>query len=426
MNNSSRSNRGDRKDLTRDNQERKSERQQLDSAPRKRKERPKKSLRETVKENVPQAVKNVDTALDNAPKSLKDVNNILKGQRPTLGNLKNFRDNLNQTRGKVRDTMKEEGVQSALDQHAHGLGTALHLGISSVLTPATAIMVFKVADVIAKSPLGVIILYGICFLILCGFTIMVLYFLAIMLLILLFAAVLIALFVPDDNVDLSGVNMDGVDGSAITATSDGTESGGATSNKLGPGGVQTPAELRGKFLALYVDKTPACGYWLCPRPGKTGRHYGVDYNWSKNNGKTPVYPAAEGVVIFAGGFSGKTCTYDGTANTYGRYVTVLHPDIISPTTGKPFVTRYAHMQPELFVTNGQQVYLDTPMGHMGSTGCSTGPHIHFELIPHGADGAKQKNGVNPSDYLMCSETKTIAEMNISQCFDYQKKVRGVN
>lgn len=89
---------------------------------------------------------------------------------------------------------------------------------------------------------------------------------------------------------------------------------------------------------------------------------------------TPIVAVADGVVIFAG--YGR----DG----YGNRVDIRHPNGI--------VTRYAHGQ-RIFVTTGQQVTQGQTIMSRGSTGWSTGPHLHFEVRPGG--GA----AVNPMPYL---------------------------
>jgi murein DD-endopeptidase MepM/ murein hydrolase activator NlpD len=92
---------------------------------------------------------------------------------------------------------------------------------------------------------------------------------------------------------------------------------------------------------------------------------------------TPIYAAATGVIEFAGWNSGG----------YGNMVEIRHPD--------GSMTRYAHMN-AIHVRNGQNVSQGDQLGEMGSTGYSTGPHLHFEVhIP--AQGT-----VNPLAYLPAS------------------------
>lgn len=89
---------------------------------------------------------------------------------------------------------------------------------------------------------------------------------------------------------------------------------------------------------------------------------------------TPIYAAASGKVAYAGWNSGG----------YGYMVEIEHAD--------GSMTRYAHNN-RLLVQEGQQVEQGQQISEMGSTGYSTGPHLHFEIHPNG-DGA-----VNPMAYL---------------------------
>jgi murein DD-endopeptidase MepM/ murein hydrolase activator NlpD len=89
---------------------------------------------------------------------------------------------------------------------------------------------------------------------------------------------------------------------------------------------------------------------------------------------TPIVAAAPGVVIKAGWNSGG----------YGRLVDIQHAD--------GTFTRYAHNN-RLLVHAGQQVEQGQQISEMGSTGHSTGPHLHFEVHPEG------KGAVNPIAFL---------------------------
>ncbi|ACK66235.1 Peptidase M23 [Rippkaea orientalis PCC 8801] len=85
---------------------------------------------------------------------------------------------------------------------------------------------------------------------------------------------------------------------------------------------------------------------------------------------TPIIAAAPGEVITSGWNSGG----------YGKLVKVRHPD--------GSVTLYAHNS-RLLVRRGQQVEQGQQIAEMGSTGYSTGPHLHFEVHPNG------RGAVNP-------------------------------
>ena len=89
---------------------------------------------------------------------------------------------------------------------------------------------------------------------------------------------------------------------------------------------------------------------------------------------TPIYAVAPGEVISSGWNSGG----------YGNLVKIRHPD--------GSVTLYAHNS-RLNVRRGQQVTQGQKIAEMGSTGYSTGPHLHFEVHPQGSGAA------NPIAYL---------------------------
>ena len=74
---------------------------------------------------------------------------------------------------------------------------------------------------------------------------------------------------------------------------------------------------------------------------------------------TPVYPTQDGTVYFAGPYKG-----------YGNLVAVEH--------GQGVLTLYGHNS-EVLVKPGQRVDTKTVIAHAGSTGRSTGPHVHYEV-----------------------------------------------
>lgn len=94
--------------------------------------------------------------------------------------------------------------------------------------------------------------------------------------------------------------------------------------------------------------------------GEKRFHAGVDIPMPEG---TPVRAAAEGVVTFAGEQRG-----------YGNVVIVEHAD--------GYTTRYAHNS-KLLVEEGQLVGADTLLAESGSTGWTTGPHLHFEVRKDG-------------------------------------------
>jgi murein DD-endopeptidase MepM/ murein hydrolase activator NlpD len=100
------------------------------------------------------------------------------------------------------------------------------------------------------------------------------------------------------------------------------------------------------------------------------RHTGLDIG---NKVGTPLYAAEDGVVEVSGWNSGG----------YGYMVLIRHASGVK--------TRYAHAS-KLYVSSGQTVKRGEVIALMGSTGRSTGPHIHFEVIINGTR-------VNPLNYI---------------------------
>lgn len=99
-------------------------------------------------------------------------------------------------------------------------------------------------------------------------------------------------------------------------------------------------------------------------------HYGVDFSAPRG---TPVYTTGDGVVKKV-----KT-NYGG----YGKEILIDH--------GYGYVTRYAHLS-EFNIKKGQKVKRGECIGYIGSTGKSTAPHLHYEVI-------KDKRKVNPVHYF---------------------------
>lgn len=96
--------------------------------------------------------------------------------------------------------------------------------------------------------------------------------------------------------------------------------------------------------------------------GSYANHGAVDINPTQNGG-TPVYAAADGTVV--------TATYH---SSYGNYVLINHTNGVS--------TLYAHAQ-SLVVSAGQTVTKGQLIMYEGSTGNSSGPHVHFEIRING-------------------------------------------
>ena len=108
--------------------------------------------------------------------------------------------------------------------------------------------------------------------------------------------------------------------------------------------------------------TSAMGTRIDPFNGGNADHQGTDFAAPRG---TPIYAAADGVIDMAQWFSG-----------YGRYVQIKHLN--------GYQTAYAHMNAIADgITPGTRVRQGQVIGYVGSTGRSTGNHLHFELEING-------------------------------------------
>lgn len=120
----------------------------------------------------------------------------------------------------------------------------------------------------------------------------------------------------------------------------------------------------------YTEFSSPFGYRIHPIYGDYRFHYGVDLSAPQG---TPIYASRSGVV--------NVTSYE--AGGAGYYVNIDHKD--------GFTTRYLHMT-HYIVSPGQYVYAGQVIGYVGSTGASTGPHLHFSIYYNGV-------AVNPADYI---------------------------
>lgn len=109
-----------------------------------------------------------------------------------------------------------------------------------------------------------------------------------------------------------------------------------------------------------------------PFNGRRTHHSGIDFAGKEGS---DVIAVAAGVV-----------TYSGKRSGYGRLVEVNH--------GKGYVTRYGHSKENL-VEVGDTIKKGQVIAKMGSSGRSTGPHVHLEVLLNGRT-------VNPKKYIMAS------------------------
>jgi murein DD-endopeptidase MepM/ murein hydrolase activator NlpD len=137
------------------------------------------------------------------------------------------------------------------------------------------------------------------------------------------------------------------------------------------GGVAIPSRMPVDGVRL----TSGFGMRWHPVLGGRRAHKGIDLAGATG---TPVHATADGVVGRADWFS-----------SYGLYVSLEH--------GGNIETRYGHMS-RLNVAAGQQVHKGDIIGYVGTTGRSTGPHLHYEVRIAG-------ESVNPIPYMQADEVR---------------------
>ncbi|MDD5330058.1 MAG: M23 family metallopeptidase [Sulfuricella sp.] len=114
------------------------------------------------------------------------------------------------------------------------------------------------------------------------------------------------------------------------------------------------------------------GWRIDPFTGQKAFHEGVDFMADPG---TPIYAAGGGIVVYSDTYAG-----------YGNMMEIDH--------GNGLVSRYAHAS-KMLVKVGDVVMKGQKIGEVGSTGRSTGPHLHFEVRRNGA-------AQNPEHYLQAS------------------------
>jgi len=128
-------------------------------------------------------------------------------------------------------------------------------------------------------------------------------------------------------------------------------------------GQPDPLTLEGLFVVPIPGAALSSPYGLRidPIEGGVGFHPGLDFG---AEARTPIHAAGTGMVVVAGDCGG-----------YGNCVVIDH--------GTSVATLYGH-QTEVLVHVGDVVTVGQVIGLVGSTGISTGPHLHFEVRFHGA------------------------------------------
>lgn len=150
-----------------------------------------------------------------------------------------------------------------------------------------------------------------------------------------------------------------------TALEKGSEIFVPHAEKLEPKNTKTTPSSKTKAKPSTVVKSTGTSNWMThPVPGsyKTQGIHGYNAIDLAAPTGTPIYAAAAGTVIIS-----KTSGWNGG---YAKYIVIEHSNGVQ--------TLYAHNNAN-YVTVGQQVIKGQQIGEVGSTGNSTGPHVHFEV-----------------------------------------------
>ncbi|MDE8653776.1 M23 family metallopeptidase [Novosphingobium album (ex Liu et al. 2023)] len=164
----------------------------------------------------------------------------------------------------------------------------------------------------------------------------------------------------------------------------------AVAEAAGQSGLTTAARAASRIANTSVSipsRTPLEGLTLTssfgmrvhPVIGGVRAHKGVDLAAPVG---TPIYATADGMVSKASWFGG-----------YGLFVSLEH--------GGELETRYGHMS-RLNVAEGQRVHKGEIIGFVGTTGRSTGPHLHYEVRVHG-------EAVNPIPYMQADRLAVASD-----------------
>jgi murein DD-endopeptidase MepM/ murein hydrolase activator NlpD len=134
-------------------------------------------------------------------------------------------------------------------------------------------------------------------------------------------------------------------------------------------GISGPISIPSRTPLDGLTMTSNFGMRVHPVLGGMRAHKGIDLSAPVG---TPIHATADGVV-------GKAAWFGG----YGLYVQLEH--------GNDLETRYGHMS-RLNVAEGQHIHKGDIVGYVGTTGRSTGPHLHYEVRVSGV-------AVNPLPYM---------------------------
>ncbi len=129
-------------------------------------------------------------------------------------------------------------------------------------------------------------------------------------------------------------------------------------------------------------------------------HRAIDYAASSG---TPIRATADGTVVSAG----------WSKAGYGNLISIRHNSTYS--------TNYAHLS-KFAVKSGQKVKQGQTIGYVGSTGFSTGPHLHYEMVKNGTK-INPQHEVLPPGKALTADSKEVFQKVVEE---YRKKLQDIN
>lgn len=146
----------------------------------------------------------------------------------------------------------------------------------------------------------------------------------------------------------------------------------------------------------FIGVTDTFGERKDPITFSTSYHYGVDLGWNKYQGE-PIYAIYDSTVVLN--------SYD---NNLGNYLVLTYDK-----NDKTIIYRFLHLKEKPNLKEGQKITRGSIVGKMGSTGYSTGVHLHFEywICPKGYKynyNDRSKYAKNPLDYCYLFENQGVS------------------
>lgn len=185
------------------------------------------------------------------------------------------------------------------------------------------------------------------------------------------------------------------------------------------GSVET-VENNGKIYATgdpeAISITSGYGSRIDPITGAVSTHSGLDISGGRGLGNVNVIAAKDGVVVYPTKNVSNNCISGGSTSCgsgYGNYVIIQHSN--------GTYTLYGHLyEGSITVKAGDQVEQGQVIGKMGSSGYSTGAHLHFEVRV----GNNSSNSTdNPLNYISADNPREVAS-NGGQLIEFLNSWEG--